>query len=541
MHTPRSGGTFPYSQSFQIPLRIVTLAGLSVNGKREPENNLSILIIVTGGSGTIQVDGHLHSISCGSLLCSNSDQRISLSPQYSMQGVCIEYSALHLQQTDASPLNSGMLLDKCTPKACTLASQLLKIWNEPAAMYNPFSVQVLFAELLAELYANKSERPQPPAHWLERVLQYIEVNYNEDLTRGQMAELAQVSPEHFSRTFRKATGQTFNEYLTLQRIRRVQQRMLTGTPNLSTLAQEVGYGEGTYLSRKFKQVVGISPTAFHRKNKRIVALNFNHTASLRALEIVPELGVYSGWMEQLELVPSYPELKVEGGNDAALYHSVAAAKPDVIISYALTAERKQLLPVAPVIELPYMQIGWREQFRIIAEIADRRPQAEAWLIRYDELCHSANLELDRLIGPRGTAVVWEIGEDAAYCFSSSFGHGSQILYGDLGFHPPAALLEQGLLDSGYLETSIEHITGYSADYIFITSSPTSPEGQERFNTMLHSPHWQDLDAVRKGLVFQLDQPEKFYGFDPISTLAQLKTLMQTIRSQIYMREDHIKP
>ncbi|MNJ02060.1 hypothetical protein D3C73_1618830 [compost metagenome] len=77
-----------------------------------------------------------------------------------------------------------MLLDKCTPKACTLASQLLKIWNEPAAVYNPFSVQVLFAELLAELYANKSERPQPPAHWLERVLQYIEVNYNEDLTRG---------------------------------------------------------------------------------------------------------------------------------------------------------------------------------------------------------------------------------------------------------------------------------------------------------------------------------------------------------------------
>lgn len=70
--------------------------------------------------------------------------------------------------------------------------------------------------------------------------------------------------------------------------------MLTGAPNLSQLALEVGYVEGTYLSRKFKQVVGISPAAYHRKNKRIVALNFNHTASLRALEIMPQLGVYSG-------------------------------------------------------------------------------------------------------------------------------------------------------------------------------------------------------------------------------------------------------
>ncbi|MNC48170.1 Iron(3+)-hydroxamate-binding protein FhuD precursor [compost metagenome] len=161
--------------------------------------------------------------------------------------------------------------------------------------------------------------------------------------------------------------------------------------------------------------------------------------------------------------------------------------------------------------------------------------------RYDKLCHAANLELDLLLGARGTAIIWEINEEAAYCYSSSFGHGSQILYGELGFRPPSALLEQGLLHNGYLEAPIDHIPAYPADHIFITSIPSTREGRARFTALLQSPSWQKLDAVQDGRVYQLNQPEKFYGFDPLSSLAQLKTFMQAITSQIYMRQDHIRP
>lgn len=113
-----------------------------------------------------------------------------------------------------------------------------------------------------------------------------------------------------------------------------------------------------------------------------------------------------------------------------------------------------------------MQMDWREQFRMIAGIADRQPQAEAWLRRYDQLCYEANLQLDRLLGTRGTAVIWEFGTSSAYCFSSSYGHGCQILYGDLGFQPPGVLMEHGLMNRGYLEIPAEHIADYPADHIF---------------------------------------------------------------------------
>lgn len=131
------------------------------------------------------------------------------------------------------------------------------MWREPQ-LSEPLQSQQLFIELLVELFKERNALQQPSNYWLERAIQYMETHYNKDLTREQMAEQANVSQEHFSRTFRKNTGRTFNAYLTLLRIRSAQ-RILVGAPDLNTLAQEVGYKEGFYLSRKFKEAVGLSP------------------------------------------------------------------------------------------------------------------------------------------------------------------------------------------------------------------------------------------------------------------------------------------
>lgn len=278
----------------------------------------------------------------------------------------------------------------------TLAGELYSAWIEPDE-HKPFRVQQLFTQFIVELHHEQSARKKTSGSWLEQVFEYIEAHYNEDITREQMASLAGVSPEHFSRTFRKFMGQTFSAYITLLRIRRAQQRILTSSPNLTTLAHEVGYEEGTYLSRKFKQLVGLSPTAYQNKNKRIVALNYNHTAILRVLEIMPQLGVYSDWQRSLEQVPASKQLTMCEGNSSLLFDSVASAEPDVIISYTLP-ENKILTPVAPVIELPFMQMSWREQFGLIADVVNRRQRAEAWLSHYDGLCHAANKKLNHSLG-----------------------------------------------------------------------------------------------------------------------------------------------
>jgi ABC-type Fe3+-hydroxamate transport system substrate-binding protein len=529
MHTPRSGSSLPVPRSFYIPVRITTLDGDTSVCEAAAQPPSSLLIIVTAGSGYIELDGERRHLSGGSSVCCASPADISLRQCHNLQGVWIEYIVFPGQSNHSSPLNNGSPVSSCTTKACAMATRLLSGWNQPEEN-QPFALQQQFTELLTELYDSAAEITEPPLHWLDRVMQYIESHYNEDITRSQAAELAGVTPEHLSRAFRKATGQTFNEYVTLLRIRTAQQRILTGAPNLSTLALEVGYGEGTYLSRKFKQVVGISPAAYHRKNKSIVSLNFNHTASLQALDVLPRLGVYSAWMESLSVVPSAHKLKLEGHRSSGLFERLASVQPDVIISYALQDKSKELLTMAPVIELPFMKMGWREQFRLIAGVAGRRPQADAWLREYDECCYLANQQLDRRLGARGTAIVWELGAEAAYCFSSSYGHGSQILYDDLGFRPPDSLIAEGLINKGYLEMSFQAIADYPADHIFFTCSSSSAEVLRPIRSFLQSPERLNPDAALGKHVYFLNHSTLFYGFDPLSSQAQLKVLLQVLIS-----------
>lgn len=444
----------PYhSHSFYMPIRVQSLTGLSIYAARNIPPNHSILIMIWGGSGYLEIDS------------------------------------------------------------------------------KPFIIQQLFTQFIVELHTEITSIIENEKSWIEQVIEYIEAHYNEDVTREQMATLAGVSPEHFSRTFRKTIGHSFSAYLTLLRIRKAQLRILTSSHNLTQLAQEVGYEEGTYLSRKFKQIVGVSPTAYQNKNKQVVALNYNHTAILRVLEIIPELGVYSQWLQSLEQVPASKQLQIsEDTTTSLLYNSIAAVKPDLIISYDLP-DNKILTPIAPVIELPYMQMGWREQFALIADVVNRRQRAEEWLSHYDRLCLTSNKQLNHLIGmDRGTAIVWEISSRSAYCFSSSYGRGCQILYGDLGFRPPSVIIKKGISESGYLEASIEDMAAYLADYIIITCIPSSSEGRQRLTHLFHSQAWQQLDAVRNGRVYILDQADMFYGFDPLSSQAQLQELLRVMTS-----------
>ncbi len=529
MHTRYSTDLSQHPHRFYIPVQVIDLNGLSINKEQEKLRSSSILIIVWGGSGYIELNENQYRVVSGNVLICPDIFKLRLLSQLDLHGVLIEYSSVVPSSPDFNPLDSSTPLQSCTPQVLALASELLKIWINPEES-KPFAVQHLFTEVLTQIYNHSADLIKTPRDWIDRVLQYIDTHYNKDLTRGQLAELANVSPEHFSRAFRKATGQTYNTYVTLLRIRKAQLRILTGASNLTDLAHEVGYEEGTYLSRKFKQVVGLSPTAYHSKDKKIVALNYNHTASLRALDITPHLGVYSAWLETSETIPATQKLSVEGGRSSSIYNSLASIRPDVIISYPLLEDNKKLLPLAPVIELPFMQMSWREQFNLIAEIVDRRQRAEEWLKHYDELCYESNIQLNHFIGKRGTAIVWEIGSGYAYCFSSSYGRGCQFLYSDLGFHPPTSVIEQGIIRSGYIESTIDDIASYPADHIFITGLPSYPEGKRRLAQLFHSERWLNLEAVRNNRVYILNHPDMFYGFDPISTQAQLHVLLRALTS-----------
>ncbi|ACA38327.1 AraC family transcriptional regulator [Lysinibacillus sphaericus] len=512
-------------QFFYQPIQIVKLEELLCD--KRGRLAYPLIIVVYEGHAIYTLQGRQLQLSSNSIMFVDDVDDFQLLKANECTGVVIIYRAYGPNIINL--LQDTTLMEHCSYRLMNLVKEIereAKITVES----NPFRLQKLFSEMLEELYNHLCIHKQQEGLWIDRVLDYMNLNFNEDLTREQMAEKAQVSPEHFSRTFHRYTGYTYSEYLTLLRIRESQKKLLLGMPKLDDLAQVVGYREGTYLSRKFKEIVGVSPTVYYQKSKRLIVLNANHTACLLALGITPVLGVYSPFLEDIKSVPSSQKLKGYEYDITSNYQEIAVARPDVIINYSSGKEKQTLLSLAPVFELPCRQLSWREQFELIANLVDRREVYNNWLQQYDAQVAQCNQLLDQQLGARGTAIVWEIGSQAAYCINSSHGRGSHILYEDLGFSRPDEIVTHNIEKTGYLTVNIEEIVHFPADYIFVTALPTKDFGKEWLLTALHSEKWQSLVAVQKKQVYFINQYELFYGYDPLSTTAQLQKLMEVLTS-----------
>lgn len=71
-----------------------------------------------------------------------------------------------------------------------------------------------------------------------------------------------------SKLFSELTGSTVESYYVRQRIERVKELLSYGELSLSQIAVRMGYSSTAYLSAQFKQVTGITPSAFKAANSQ---------------------------------------------------------------------------------------------------------------------------------------------------------------------------------------------------------------------------------------------------------------------------------
>ena len=77
-----------------------------------------------------------------------------------------------------------------------------------------------------------------------------------------LAAEACLSPFHFSRLFRDATGLSPHRYVIERRIRAAQKMLSSTQSPLVDVALETGFGSQATFTRAFRQVTGVTPSQF---------------------------------------------------------------------------------------------------------------------------------------------------------------------------------------------------------------------------------------------------------------------------------------
>lgn len=101
-----------------------------------------------------------------------------------------------------------------------------------------------------------------PANLL-RSLHYIKTNFSDQLTIEHLAAQAGISKFHFCRKFKKHTGMSPMNFVTLMRIEKAKGLLGRNIP-VSAVAYKVGFNDLGNFIRSFKKVTGQTPSTYKK-------------------------------------------------------------------------------------------------------------------------------------------------------------------------------------------------------------------------------------------------------------------------------------
>ena len=105
---------------------------------------------------------------------------------------------------------------------------------------------------------------QHPFANVAAICEYIAGNFRQDIDCADIATAVDIHPKYCMNLFKKTTGVTLNEYLSLMRLSYAQALLMQEDANILTIASESGFGSLSSFNKCFRRIAGMSPTDFRR-------------------------------------------------------------------------------------------------------------------------------------------------------------------------------------------------------------------------------------------------------------------------------------
>lgn len=105
---------------------------------------------------------------------------------------------------------------------------------------------------------------QPPSGNVGRMCDFIAENFLEDIDCLDIAAAAEIHPKYAMSLFRKFTGMTLNEYISLLRLSYAQALLMKADANVLTVAMNSGFGSVSAFNKSFRKLAGMSPSNFRK-------------------------------------------------------------------------------------------------------------------------------------------------------------------------------------------------------------------------------------------------------------------------------------
>lgn len=96
-------------------------------------------------------------------------------------------------------------------------------------------------------------------------IRYIEEHYPEEIRLDNLADRAYLSPEYFSKVFKRLTSQTPIEFINNVRLEKAKNLLASSALPVTDIAYRTGFHDSNYFSRQFKKSTGLTPGDYRKR------------------------------------------------------------------------------------------------------------------------------------------------------------------------------------------------------------------------------------------------------------------------------------
>ncbi len=100
---------------------------------------------------------------------------------------------------------------------------------------------------------------------VRRIKEFVDAKMEDELTICEMAQAVQLSTAHFSRMFRKSTGEAPHQFVLRHRVERAKEMLRAAEARVLDVAVACGFKTQQHFARVFRQMCGVSPTEYRQE------------------------------------------------------------------------------------------------------------------------------------------------------------------------------------------------------------------------------------------------------------------------------------
>ena len=264
-----------------------------VQMRKEHTHNEFEIFLVLDGFGSAKIKNRIYEINQGDIFLINSSEihsyfnsRVGSSstsqgknaPLFLFAQISNHCFREYFPQIRTTTFTSCNLRDYLSDEEAKKMTRLLissasAYFNEPA--FYQYNVLRDVAEILRLCYlkvphvtiseAQKNSIKAKTAR-VNRIISYIDANFETQIRLQDLAEQENLSPTHFSHLFTSLFHVTFQEYVNIKRMEQCIRLMPNKEKTLLEISYESGFSDPKYMNKMFLRHFGCTPKEYRQKN-----------------------------------------------------------------------------------------------------------------------------------------------------------------------------------------------------------------------------------------------------------------------------------